>query len=132
MIIQKNSIVYVELMKYFVFKALKTSSATPKVLYEIWISPEEQLTGALSEDTLNKVSESIERLCDDKTAANCCLENYLFVQTVPDKAIADCVEALIGVYLKVCGLCQQVRMCQYKGKTWKGTMIKHVNMKGRV
>ena len=29
------------------------------------------------------------------------MEHYLGLQTVSDKAIADCVEALIGVYLRV-------------------------------
>lgn len=29
------------------------------------------------------------------------MEHYLGIQTVSDKAVADCVEALIGVYLRV-------------------------------
>ena len=90
------------LIDYFGLKALKASNASPKILYEIQLSPEEQLSGVLTEETLSLLSDSIEQLGDDKIGASSFIEHYLCVQTVSDKSIADCVEALIGAYLKVC------------------------------
>lgn len=72
---------------------------SPNVLYEIEIPRDEQLSGHISEATKNAIQTKI---LDWETAeAQTGMEHYLGIQTVSDKTVADCVEALIGVYLRV-------------------------------
>lgn len=72
---------------------------SPNVLYEIEIPRNEQLSGRISEATKSAIQTKI---LDWETAkSQTGMEHYLGIQTVSDKTVADCVEALIGVYLRV-------------------------------
>lgn len=72
---------------------------SPNVLYEIQIPEEEQCSGCISEATKSVMQAKV---LDWETAkSQTGIEHYLGVQTVSDKTVADCVEALIGVYLTV-------------------------------
>lgn len=76
------------------------AKVSPNVLYELMIPEEEQLRGKLSHETLTDIEEKL--MCgDEDRGLHSSMENFLSVQTVSDKTIADGVEALIGVYLKV-------------------------------
>ncbi len=59
----------------------------------------ERFTGYISEDTLNMMKQTV--LSWDKGDKQTGVEHYLGVQILSDKTVADSVEALIGVYLKV-------------------------------
>ena len=41
------------------------------------------------------------------------MEHYLGIQTVSDKTVADCVEALIGVYLRSMGIKDTLMLLQW-------------------
>lgn len=53
----------------------------------------------MTETTKNLIQQKVLNweLAESQTG----MEHYLGIQTVSDKAVADCVEALIGVYLRV-------------------------------
>lgn len=68
-------------------------------MYEIQIPKDEQFSGQISETTMNVMQIKI--LNWETAESQTGMEHYLGLQTVSDKAIADCVEALIGVYLRV-------------------------------
>jgi hypothetical protein len=77
-----------------------SANVSPNFLYELHIPKDEQLNGKMSDETYeNILNEMLRSLEDHSTHSS--MENFLSVQTVPDKTIADGVEALIGAYLKV-------------------------------
>jgi len=80
-------------------KILTDESIAPNVLYEFLIPTMERFTGYISEDTLNMMKQTV--LSWDKGDKQTGVEHYLGVQVLSDKTVADSVEALIGVYLKV-------------------------------
>jgi hypothetical protein len=78
---------------------MRAASISPNILYELYIPEEEQLSGQLSHSTRADIEQKL--LADEDQGIHSSMENFLSVQTVPDKTIADGVEALIGAYLKV-------------------------------
>ncbi|XP_076178399.1 endoribonuclease Dcr-2 isoform X3 [Ptiloglossa arizonensis] len=81
---------------------LLAAEVSPNVLYEIQIPEEEQCSGCISEATKSVMQAKV---LDWETAkSQTGIEHYLGVQTVSDKTVADCVEALIGVYLTSMGI----------------------------
>lgn len=91
---------------YTVFRQLQNilleAEVSPTVLYEIQIPQQEQFSGLISESTKNIIQQKVLNweLAELQTG----MEHYLGIQTVSDKAVADCVEALIGVYLRNMGI----------------------------
>ncbi|XP_076668388.1 endoribonuclease Dcr-2 isoform X2 [Andrena cerasifolii] len=83
-------------------KLLLESEISPNVLYEIEVPKEEKFTGRISVSTINKMEKIV--LDWESAESQTGMEHYLGVQTVSDKTVADCVEALIGVYLTTMGL----------------------------
>jgi hypothetical protein len=82
-----------------------SANVSPNFLYELCISKDEQLSGQLSNETYEKILNKM--LCSlEDHSIHSSMENFLSVQTVADKTIADGVEALIGAYLKV-----RLRLC---------------------
>jgi hypothetical protein len=77
-----------------------SANVSPNVLYELRIPSDEQLSGQLSKDTYEKILNKLLCSLEDRSIHSS-MENFLSVQTVSDKTIADGVEALIGAYLKV-------------------------------
>jgi hypothetical protein len=75
------------------------AGVSPNFLYELRISRDEQLSGKLSRETYEKILEKM--LSHEDHSLHSSMENFLSVQTVSDKTVADGVEALIGAYLKV-------------------------------
>lgn len=80
-------------------KILLDQDVSPNILYELLIPDEERLTGEISASTINTMQNTISQwsLAENQTG----LEHYLNIQIIPDKAVSDSVEALIGVYLRV-------------------------------
>jgi hypothetical protein len=77
-----------------------SANASPNFLYEVCISRDEQLSGQLRKETYEDILTKLFLTLEDHTIHSS-MENFLSVQTVRDKTIADGVEALIGTYLKV-------------------------------
>lgn len=80
-------------------KILLDKLIAPNVLYEFRIPEQEKFTGYISEDTKNMTKQTV--LNWDKGDKPTGVEHYLGVQILSDKTVADSVEALIGVYLRV-------------------------------
>jgi hypothetical protein len=77
-----------------------SADVSPNFLYELCIPKDEQLSGQLSKKTYESIQTKLCESLEDHTIHSS-MENFLSVQTVGDKTIADGVEALIGAYLKV-------------------------------
>lgn len=88
---------------YTVLRPLQTillnESVAPNVLYELRIPEEEKFTGYISQNTKNMMERTVMNW--DKEDTQTGYEHYLGVQILSDKTVADSVEALIGVYLRV-------------------------------
>ncbi|XP_076280664.1 endoribonuclease Dcr-2 isoform X2 [Lasioglossum baleicum] len=91
---------------YAVFRRLQEvllkAEVSPNVLYEIQVPENEQFSGCISESTINTMEAKV--LSWESAETQTGMENYLGMQTVSDKTIADSVEALIGVYLTSMGI----------------------------
>jgi len=83
------------------------ANVSPNFLYELCIPRNEQLGGQLSNETYENILKALFLSVEDQTIHSS-MENFLSVQTVADKTIADGVEALIGAYLKV-----RLSLCVY-------------------
>ncbi|XP_046751680.1 endoribonuclease Dicer isoform X2 [Diprion similis] len=90
---------------------LLRAEVSPNILYNLKISKEEQLSGYLSSNTIQEIQEKV---CGwEGGDAQSGLEHFLCVQTVSDKTVADCVEALIGVYLQSTGIEGAAKLLQW-------------------
>lgn len=76
----------------------------PRYIYKVYLTPEEQVSGKLTDDTYNYIFS--DDFMDDDDDINCDHSSVYFFncQEVAYKTIADVVEALLGVYYKNCGL----------------------------
>jgi hypothetical protein len=79
---------------------MRDTRINPNVLYELHVPEEEQLSGQLSPSTFMEIEQKL-LSADGDGGIHSSMENFLSLQTVADKTIADGVEALIGAYLKV-------------------------------
>ena len=68
-------------------------------MYELHVPPEERYNGWASDATMDKIQETVLDWKDKHTHTG--WEHFLGKQTVPDKVVADSVEAIIGAYLWV-------------------------------
>lgn len=80
-------------------KILLKEAVAPNVLYEFEIPELERFIGFISEDTKNTMQKTV--INWDKGDKQTGVEHYLSIQILADKTVADSVEALIGVYLRV-------------------------------
>lgn len=85
------------------------AKVSPNILYELRIPRDEQLSGCLSSDTLDSIENKL-LVSHEDHSVHSSMENFLSVQTVSDKTIADGVEALIGAYLKGSGIRGALRL----------------------
>jgi len=83
------------------------ANVSPNFLYELRIPRDEQLSGQLNSDTYEDILTKLLSSLEDHSVHSS-MENFLSVQTVGDKTIADGVEAVIGAYLKV-----RLSLCVY-------------------
>jgi endoribonuclease Dicer len=81
---------------------MRDTNVSPNILYELYIPMEEQLSGQFSRRTLTNIEQKTST--DDDRGIHSSMENFLSLQTVSDKTIADGVEALIGAYIKGSGI----------------------------
>ena len=81
-------------------QVILSAEVSPNVLFELIIPRDEQLSGSLSSETRESLKNRLLSSAEDHSIHSS-MENFLCVQTVSDKTIADSVEALIGAYLKV-------------------------------
>jgi hypothetical protein len=79
---------------------MRETRLNPSLLYELHICEEERLSGQLSPSTLDEIHQML-LSADGNGGIHLSMENFLSLQTVSDKTIADGVEALVGAYLKV-------------------------------
>ncbi|KAI4478811.1 hypothetical protein M0804_011557 [Polistes exclamans] len=89
-------------------KILLDNKVSPNVLYDIEIPEVERFSGYISGDTKNNMQAKVLDSIDADTQTG--IEYFLGMQVVSDKSIADCVEALISVYLKSMGLVGAVKL----------------------
>ncbi|XP_036140493.1 endoribonuclease Dicer isoform X2 [Monomorium pharaonis] len=94
-------------------KILLDESVAPNVLYEFEIPEVERFTGYISEDTKNKMLQTVMNW--DKGDKQTGVEHYLGVQILADKTVADSVEALIGVYLRSNGIKGAAKLLKWFG-----------------
>ncbi|XP_047345738.1 endoribonuclease Dicer isoform X1 [Vespa velutina] len=94
-------------------KILLEAKVSPNVLYEIHIPEEERFSGYISENTKNEMQAKVLNWAAAESQTG--IEYYIGVQMVPDKAVADCVEALISVYLKSMGMVGAVKLLMWFG-----------------
>ncbi|XP_043502989.1 endoribonuclease Dicer isoform X2 [Polistes fuscatus] len=87
---------------------LLDNKVSPNVLYDIEIPEIERFSGYISGDTKNSMQIKVLDSIDAETQTG--IEYFLGMQVVSDKSIADCVEALISVYLKSMGLVGAVKL----------------------
>lgn len=80
-------------------KILLDNKMSPNVLYEYTIPDDERFSGYISENTNVLIKEKTMNW--GSTESQTGMEPFLGIQFVPDKSVADSVEALIGVYLRV-------------------------------
>ncbi|XP_014473379.1 PREDICTED: endoribonuclease Dicer [Dinoponera quadriceps] len=94
-------------------KTLLDQNVSLNILYELTIPDEERLTGNVSASTSNAIQNIISQwsLAESQTG----MEHYLNIQIVPDKAVSDCVEALIGIYLRSTGISGAAKLLQWFG-----------------
>lgn len=89
-------------------------------LFEFGFKNDEQITGVLSNKTLNNIEEKTRSLFEDDLSPEnhefSSMNKFLKVQTVQDKTVSDCVEALIGVYLQSNGLKGALSVLGWLGK----------------
>lgn len=85
-----------------ILQCLKSSELCPSILFEMRFPREEQESGILSSKSQNHYQEILKN-CDRKYSPSP-NESLIGIQSMPDKVIADCVEALIGAYLQGYGL----------------------------
>ncbi|XP_014251027.1 endoribonuclease Dicer isoform X2 [Cimex lectularius] len=83
------------------------------VLHHIELTEQERDTGLLSNETLENFHKIITENKDQDSASSSV--PLLGLQAVSDKMIADCIEALIGVYLKSCGILGALKLCNWLG-----------------
>lgn len=69
-------------------------------LYNITVSHAEQETGKINAATMKDIKSKLESF-KENTDSHTTMEGFLGIQTVRDKVMADSIEAMIGVYLKV-------------------------------
>lgn len=90
---------------FTVFRALQNilldESVASNILYEFKIPKIERATGYISEDTKNIMRQTTVNWDKTDNMKQIGMEHYLGVQILSDKTVADSVEALIGVYLRV-------------------------------
>ncbi|CAA9997749.1 unnamed protein product [Nesidiocoris tenuis] len=96
---------------------LMDNKMTPGMFYGITLSPEEVHSGLLSRESIARMEEIIVAAMDSSDGLPLKLQHrsspFLGTSSVPDKVVADVVEALLGAYLKCCGLRGAFRLCQY-------------------
>ncbi|KAJ8678833.1 hypothetical protein QAD02_014620 [Eretmocerus hayati] len=72
---------------------------SPSILYEISIPTVEKFYGMMSNITRDTVQNKFLSWTSEQATQATGLEHFLGVQVIPDKSVADCVEAVIGTYL---------------------------------
>ncbi|XP_015183335.1 PREDICTED: endoribonuclease Dicer isoform X2 [Polistes dominula] len=87
---------------------LLDNKVSPNVLYDIEIPEVERFSGYISGETKNNMQIKVLDSIDAETQTG--IEYFLGMQVVSDKSVADCVEALISVYLKSMGLVGAVKL----------------------
>lgn len=94
---------------------IRSAKLSPTVLFNLKLTDTEQMEGKINESTLasfqEKLLESIEEE-DITVSANAYLVSQ---QVVADKTVADAVEAIIGVYIKNCGVTAGIRLLSWLG-----------------
>ncbi|KAK9511555.1 hypothetical protein O3M35_000188 [Rhynocoris fuscipes] len=93
---------------------VKELKISPAVMYQINLSPVERDTGILKEETRLQIHELLATSQDTNESSHTSW-SIIGQQEVPDKTIADAVEALVGVYLKSCGIEGAVKLCNWLG-----------------
>ncbi|XP_011300777.1 endoribonuclease Dicer [Fopius arisanus] len=96
-------------------KIIRDENSSPNVLYEIYLSSDERKKGELSDKTKGISSETIKFWSQKGMSSHTRTENYLGVQIIKDKMVADSVEALIGVYLNAMGPAGATKLVKWFG-----------------
>nr|WDW26280.1 dicer-2 [Amrasca biguttula biguttula] len=82
-------------------ETILSAGLNPNVILNIKIPEDERASGVLSAKTMNQIGDLLEEAEDRTENCNC---PFLNIQAITDKNVSDCVEAVLGVYLKDCGV----------------------------
>nr|XP_018899828.1 PREDICTED: endoribonuclease Dicer [Bemisia tabaci]XP_018899829.1 PREDICTED: endoribonuclease Dicer [Bemisia tabaci]XP_018899830.1 PREDICTED: endoribonuclease Dicer [Bemisia tabaci] len=102
-------------------EVMREAELPPEGLFQINFTEEEKITGVISEEKDVEVEKKLVELAsaaaneEEPRGRSPCSILYLNRQEVQDKNVADCVEALLGVYVKKCGIQAAFRMLLYFG-----------------
>ncbi|XP_034947667.1 endoribonuclease Dicer-like [Chelonus insularis] len=100
---------------------IRSQNKSPSVLYEVNIPQSEQFQGIISDETRNEFLNKISSWINPTGSTG--VEHFINIQNIPDKTIADSVEAIIGVYLKNMNLLGASKLLQ-----WFGIIPNQVNV----
>jgi len=94
---------------------LLEAGLNPNCLYNVVIPEEDRISGSISPETQNMLSEVLFNADDiPLQTQNCALINQL---ALTDKNISDAVEAILGSYLKSCGILGALEVMNWFGVT---------------
>lgn len=94
-----------------ILEAIQMKGLSPNCLYEVDLSEDEINSGMCNADKLHS-------LCDNTQLSETsveCLYEFIYKQSLGDKILADCVEALLGVCVKNYGVQKSFEMLDYFG-----------------
>lgn len=91
----------------FIRELIETKVINVCSLFTFGLTEEEQLSGQLTEATTAEILETCEELQKEENLTKetvSGMNKFLRKQTIPDKTVSDCVEAMIGAYLYTHGI----------------------------
>ncbi|XP_055921701.1 endoribonuclease Dicer [Eupeodes corollae] len=94
-----------------VLKAIEQDGLSPNCLYELNLSEEEIKEGLCNQKTLEALRDNTQL---SETSVECLYE-FIYKQSLADKVVADCLEALLGVCVKNYGIEKSFEMLDYFG-----------------
>ncbi|XP_075227307.1 endoribonuclease Dcr-2 isoform X2 [Lycorma delicatula] len=96
-------------------KVMRDVAINPRMLYHCNLSKAEQTSGKLLPETKKKIEEKLLESQEETDMSNVVCASFLSQQVVPDKTISDSVEAMLGLYIKNCGLEMGFRLLRFLG-----------------
>lgn len=93
---------------------MRELKAPPVRLYDLVASNEEFYNGELSKETLQVFISCLNQRSEFNISSNSdtSMQNFLGRQNVPDKTVADCVEAILGACLKSFGVSRNFKVLE--------------------
>uniref|UniRef100_A0A182J388 Dicer-2 n=1 Tax=Anopheles atroparvus TaxID=41427 RepID=A0A182J388_ANOAO len=111
-----------------VHRAMVEANETPALLYRLELSTEEIQSGVVNADTIERFLAQIQK---NEVPSRSTLQSVLQVVQMSDKAVADAMEALLGVCVKTVGYERSFRCLTHFGILPKGADVTGLLQKHR-